>query len=570
MKNNLWRLMQKYRPIALVGGATTGGILVLRLLGMFQAFELLAFDWMIKHRPIEKSENRIVLVGVSDGDLRKLGSTEISDGTMATLLTRIKQYQPRVIGLDFYRNLPNEPGHHALLQVFRSTPNLIGIQKVVGDNYSPPIPGNPVLVQAGRSAASDVVVDPDGQVRRGILFPDVDSVNPVPSLGLKLALLYLGSLGIQPEANPQILTLNRIQFFPFEANDGGYVRSDAGGYQVLLNLRASANSFQRVSMSDVLHGDLPETLLKDKIVLIGSMLPGNSDAFYTAYSGSFGMSAKPMYGVELHANVASQIVSAVLDGRPLIRVWPEWVEAIAIAGMAVLGAWLYRHGAPTLRSLTVTLSLLTGIGVVSYLLLLYGWWVPIVPIGLAFMSASVVMTSFNIHQLKTLSTRDELTQLANRRTFNEALEREWYRALRSQTPLALILCDVDYFKLYNDTYGHPQGDECLRQVAKALKQAAVRSGDLVARYGGEEFVMLLPNTTADGALKVAENARSYLKILKLSHRRSLASEYVTLSIGLTHVVPTIDIAPSALIKQADVGLYEAKQNGRNQVVLKVL
>lgn len=570
MKHRLWQWTQRYRPVVVAGGAIALSVILIRLLGWLQPVELLAFDSMIRSRPPEKPDNRIVIVGVSDADLRAIGANEVSDRVMAQALTRIQSYQPRVIGLDFYRNLPAEPGHAELLTVFRTTLNLIGIQKVSGDAQSPPIPGNAVLVAAGRSAASDVIVDPDGQVRRGILVPDVDRSTPVLSLGLKVALLYLAELDIRPDENPKVLTIQGVKFPAFDANDGGYVRMDSGGYQVLLNLRASAHSFHRVSLHDVLQGTVSPDLMKDKIVLIGSTLPGNSDAFYTAYSGSFGMSAKPMYGVEVHANLASQILSAVLDRRPTIYVLPDWAEMLVIAAMTLLGVWIYRQGALTLRSLIITLSGLVGLGVGSYLLLLYGWWVPLVPLAIAFVSAAVVMTSCNIHQLKTLSTRDELTQLANRRTFNETLEREWYRALRSQTPLAIILCDVDYFKLYNDTYGHPQGDECLRQVAKALKQSAVRSGDLVARYGGEEFVILLPNTAAEGALQVAENARSYLKILKIPHCRSQVSGYITCSMGVSYIIPTLDIAPGTLIKYADLGLYEAKQKGRNQVVYKVL
>jgi len=570
IKRGFYTSIAKYQSLLLTSIAIVSGITGLRLLGVLQPLELQAFDWLVHLRPHESTDHRIVIVGVNDTDLRELNSTEIPDQAMADLITRIKVQNPRVIGLDFYRNLPVQPGHTNLLQVFRKTPNLIGITKTAPDAYSPSIAGNPVLEASGRIAASDVLADPDGRVRRGILVPNAESSQPIYGLGFKVALRYLASLNIKPDANPKVLTIAGITFPPFSANDGGYVRANDRGYQILLNLRASTNRFQRVSMTDVLRGTIPARLMQDKVVLIGSALPGNSDAFYTAYSGSSGTSAQPMHGVELHANIASQIISAVLDQRPTMRVFPKWVELVLVIGFALIGAWIHRHGAPDFRKLSLTMVLLGMIVVGGYLLILYGWWFPLVPISIAMVGASVAMISTNTHELRTLSTRDELTRLANRRMFNEQLEREWYRALRSQTSLAIILCDVDYFKVYNDTYGHPQGDECLRQVAKALKQAVLRSSDLVARYGGEEFVLLLPNTDANGALQVGESIRSAIKALKLPHTQSQVADIITVSVGVSCVIPNIDIAPGSLIKQADLGLYAAKQQGRDRAVLSLL
>jgi adenylate cyclase len=165
--------------------------------------------------------------------------------------------------------------------------------------------------------------------------------------------------------------------------------------------------------------------------------------------------------------------------------------------------------------------------------------------------------------------QDELTRLANRRTFNEWLEREWSRSLRSQGSLALIMCDVDYFKRYNDTYGHPRGDDCLRQVADAIQQAAKRPTDLAARYGGEEFVVLLPNTDAQGALQVARAIQLQVQALQLDHVGSRVSPFVTLSMGVASLVPSADSSPERLVNAADAGLYEAKHKGRNQVVFQV-
>lgn len=169
-------------------------------------------------------------------------------------------------------------------------------------------------------------------------------------------------------------------------------------------------------------------------------------------------------------------------------------------------------------------------------------------------------------ELQRLASLDGLTQLANRRRFDEYLKQEWRRQAREQAPLSLLLCDIDCFKIYNDTYGHQAGDVCLRQVAGAIRLAVRRPADLVARYGGEEFAVILPNTPADGALFIAESIRSLVKDLEIVHVRSPINPYVTLSVGVASLVPTPKSSPAQLIAAADEALYQAKMQGRDRVV----
>lgn len=171
-------------------------------------------------------------------------------------------------------------------------------------------------------------------------------------------------------------------------------------------------------------------------------------------------------------------------------------------------------------------------------------------------------------QLQALVTIDELTQIANRRFFNERFSYEWHRLKRERLPLSLIMCDVDHFKRYNDKYGHLRGDECLKKVAQALKLAVKRSSDLVVRYGGEEFAVILPNTPLDGAIHVANNIQQQIKLLAIVH--DSVNSYITISLGVSAVVPHPHFSPEALVEMADHALYEAKKRGRNCVVSKPL
>jgi diguanylate cyclase (GGDEF)-like protein len=169
-------------------------------------------------------------------------------------------------------------------------------------------------------------------------------------------------------------------------------------------------------------------------------------------------------------------------------------------------------------------------------------------------------------ELLRLASSDGLTQLANRRCFDNTLTLEWQRLAREGKALSLILCDVDCFKLYNDAQGHLAGDDVLRQVASAISQTVQRSSDLVARYGGEEFAILLPNTDAAGAIAIAEKLQAQIQTLQLPHPTSQVEQVITLSLGLATLIPDSQISPKTLIAAADEGLYQAKAQGRNCLV----
>jgi diguanylate cyclase (GGDEF)-like protein len=167
--------------------------------------------------------------------------------------------------------------------------------------------------------------------------------------------------------------------------------------------------------------------------------------------------------------------------------------------------------------------------------------------------------------LQKMVAIDGLTKVANRRRFDEYLQQEWFRLARERQPLSLILADVDYFKAYNDHYGHLAGDTCLQQVAAGINCSTKRPADLVARYGGEEFAVILPNTSAEGAIAVAEEIHANIKNLGILHEFSSVSDYITISSGVATVIPNHEIDMQLLMRTADTALYQSKRQGRNRI-----
>ena len=169
--------------------------------------------------------------------------------------------------------------------------------------------------------------------------------------------------------------------------------------------------------------------------------------------------------------------------------------------------------------------------VTGYFLFVSGWWLPIVPAGLSLLVSTIIVGNYYNQNQKKLAYIDDLTQIANRRLFEQFLKQQWHQYRNKARHISLILCDIDYFKKYNDTYGHQAGDLCLRRVAQGINQAA-RVHDLAARYGGEEFAIILPNTDSQSAMIVAQRVCNIIRSLEIEHESSLISDHVSLSCGV--------------------------------------
>jgi diguanylate cyclase (GGDEF)-like protein len=573
MWSKIKQRVSKWQEVLISASCMTGLTLLGNMMGLFQPLELKAFDQLTRLRPTEPRDNRIVIVTIDEQDLENYGFP-IPDQKLAQAIKNLKQENPRVIALDLYRNLPQEPGYEELVEEFKTTDNLIGVEKVIGESVPPPHTLPPEKV-----ALADIVVDSDNKVRRALLSIQRENGQIQMGLGSLAALTYLADDYIYLEqvepAQSKTYQLGEATIKPFAANHGGYVRADAGGYQMLLNYRGVEYKFSNYSLTDVIEGKTPANWVRNRIVFIGSVSESVNDRFLTPFSSSSSRFPVSTPGVVIHANIASQLLSAALDGRHLTRVIDDYVEWGWLLLWCLLGAtqsWqfleknLIQNSFLFWSNLFVNSILMPSIILIgfSYILFIYGWWIPVVTPLIGLSLSALAIPNYRNYIISKDASLDSLTQVANRRYFDIFYPKLWNELQRSGKPLSVILCDVDYFKLYNDNYGHQAGDKCLYQVAQAISKA-VRSTDIVIRYGGEEFIVILPETDQKTGFKIGERICHQIRSLEIPHQHSQASYVVTISGGLATAYPHSSSTPDKLVAQADKNLYTAKAQGRNSI-----
>lgn len=414
----------------------TSFIILLRFIGLLQGMEWNMFDSFLQQRPQAGIDSRVVVITIDEPDLQKIGQYPIPDNILVKALNKLKTYQPKLIGLDLYRDLPVEPGYQELVELFQVTPNLIGIDKVLGTKVAPPR----VLAQLNQVGFSDQVLDGDGKVRRALLTvrspyspagilrrtlaqPDTRGLvtsarspkNQLrQSLGLQLALQYLKTVGITPHPHPQnrhYIQLGKALIIPLQPFDGGYVWADTGGYQILLSYHGTEQNFQSFSITDLLQERIPKEKIQNCVVLIGATAESINDLFQTPYNNRLFGSSKQMAGVFIHANITSQILTAALQGRGMLQTWSEIWESLWIllwSGIGTLIAW--RLKSPRQLMFVVTS---TGLGLImfSYLAFLQGWWIPIIPPLLGLILAPIILPIFATKQLEKIQLQQTLKLL---------------------------------------------------------------------------------------------------------------------------------------------------------------
>ena len=390
-------------------------IIALRLLGILQWMEWAAYDLLFHLSPDEPKEERIVLVTWDEQDLQRSKHLTLSDQELVSVLEKIKAQKPRVIGLDLYRDIPylsnrlekkeNEQAYNELQSIFRSTPNLIGIEKVLEPKIAPP----PTLKEKNQVFSSDLITDTDNIVRRSYIDPqpleeegNLDSYRNVPYVGMILATDYLAESGFSVDSfedgslrlfkDQSEIVVDNLKTF-----DGGYI-NNLYNLDFLVNWRRGNNLFETVSVGKLLEGEIPTELFRDKIVLIGNTASSTADRHFLPIKRWEKNNETWSYGLYLVAHVTSSIISAALDGRPLIRVAPIGSGYILLAISVIsLASGIFRFSHLPTKKLyflsalfSLVLTILLSLG--SLLGFQFGWWIPVVPailgIWLTFITAN--------------------------------------------------------------------------------------------------------------------------------------------------------------------------------------
>jgi CHASE2 domain-containing sensor protein len=389
------KIWQRVRLATVVSLAVTGFIAGSRHLGMLQPWELSAYDLLMRSRPAEKPDPRIALVTVTEADLqtqtyeREPRRGSLSDRSLAKLLTKLTAAKPTAIGLDIYRDYPASQSEPDLVKQLKTSDRLVAICQVSSAEAGEPGVAPPPELNTDNLGYSDVLLDPDRIVRRHYLALDPAPASPCKThyaLSVQLALRYLATKNIKLEYLPNdVWQLGKLTFAPLEAHSGGYQQIDPLGHQILLNYRATPNPIDiapRVTLQQVLSGQIGADTFKDRIVLIGTTAPSFHDALLVPYTTDRG-EIQSLPGVVIQAQMVSQLLAAAIDGRPLIHSLPFWADVLAIWGLAMGGGLL---------AIVVRRPLylgLVGVGAIAIwsgtclLLLQSGSWAPFVPATIA-------------------------------------------------------------------------------------------------------------------------------------------------------------------------------------------
>ena len=369
----------------LTGMSVTGLVLGTRQLGQLESLELAVYDAMVRVRPEPSVDSRLLIVAITEADIRTQKRWPFPDSVYAAALSQLQQHQPRAIGLDILRDIPAEPGHDALTKELRRS-NVIAIQSL-GNTPEEAIPAPPKL-PSDRVGFNDLITDTDGVIRRNLMFVS-DGAAEYVSFSTRLAMQYLSHSGDRlPNGD---FVLGKAVFSPLRSNSGGYQRIDAAGEQVLLDYRSVRYPSEVVTLSQVLQKQVNPALIRDRVVLIGTTAPSTKDLFFTPFSPAETANPK-MPGVVIHAQMVSQTLTAALEGRSLFWFWSEPIEVLWIVSWAIAGGLLAGCAQrPFILALTGTglLLLLVGAG---YGLFLHQAWVPIAAPAIA----AIAVSSFTI------------------------------------------------------------------------------------------------------------------------------------------------------------------------------
>ena len=512
--------------------------------GKLEFLELAVFDLMMRSRGETELDTRITVVGIEESDIKTWQQSTFSDLLLAKLLAKLQQYRPAVIGLDIYRDLPQPPGNALLLEQLEAE-NVIVINKIDrdGDIFASP------NVPPERIGFDNFLLDPDGKIRRNFMaFQQGDRT--MYSFALQMSAFYLDARkGLK--LKPDRFELGETAFSRLQADSGGYQlsASDVLGAQTILNYRSSGKAARRLSFTHVLNGNLDPDWITGKIIIIGYGAPSKKDVFFTPFE------VEKMPGAVIHAHMVSQIISTVLDGRPLFSFLPQWGEVGWIVLWSISGAvlvWRIEH------PLTLGVSLIAALGVLSgacFLSFLEAVWIPVTPAIIALLITAGVISAYKTFHKSLV---DELTGLANRQQLIALLQKS---ICKPQSSIALLSIEIDRLKTINDSLGKQVGDRLLVLVSQRL-QNSIRDRDRLARVGTAEFSLVL-FSLKDRAYAVAIATRIQQE---LAQPFNLQGEelVITTSIGIAFNQPGQSIQAEELLRNSNLASDRARIIGKNQ------
>lgn len=478
--------------ITLVGA----GVVALRTTGALESLELGAYDWCVRLRAGDATpDSRIVLVTISESDIRAEGRWPLPDATLAKVIDILAKHRPRAIGLDIYRDVPVPPGSEILEAALTRHAPVIGVLKF-GGGSSEGIAPHPAL--AARAGFSDIVVDRGGIVRRGLLFLD-DGTAPVYSFALRLALLYLKSDGVsaQPDPrDPSLLRLGGVTIPPLESHDGPYIGADARGYQFLLDFKGGRRPFTTISLRAVLSEAPGLEGIRDRIVIAGVTSEGVKDFFYTPYSHGFGTD-QPMPAIALHAHIASQLLRMALDGAAPQRTMRGWQETLWILLWSALGGCVGFVVRSPARFAFATGAGVITVGLLDFLAFAKGWWLPLVPPAIGWVVSSALVTAYVSYQEKL--QRSMLMQLFSRHVSREVAETIWLqrdefldggRPRPRRLVATVLFSDLVGFTSIAETLEPQVLVEWLGDYIDTMTQQVIHHGGVINKYMGDAIMAL--------------------------------------------------------------------------------
>jgi CHASE2 domain-containing sensor protein/DNA-binding response OmpR family regulator len=412
--------IQHTRSIFIITPSVALTVIVGQSLGLFNLLEWKLRDEWVRLRTSGAIADEIVIVTIDERDIQSVGKWPIPDWVLAQLLEKIRAQQPRAIGLDLYRDLPEGKGHEQLVEIFRTTPYLIGIEKIIGERVNPP----PELKKKDQVGLADLVLDGDRHVRRALLTSFDPKEEGVIKAGLatRVALKYLEAEKItlkSVDEKQQKFQLGKTIYQPLKNQEAGYTDADVGGYQILLNWHGSETAFHRVSMRDVLAGKVPADLMRSRMVFIGSTAASTNDFLSTPFSSSLVSAKNPTPGVVVHANIALQLVRGAKTGNTNLHgvsgnflcFWIILWSAIGSAGSYYLANKPIKRQIPGGKILWSTVGISITLMGSAYGMFLAGLLIPVTPALAAFISSVIATT--NAYKQQILEAANRQLEITN-------------------------------------------------------------------------------------------------------------------------------------------------------------